>query len=298
MIDIIINVISPIFLVVGISAWAGRRLSIEPRPISTAIIYLMGPCLVLDGLVNSELSTQELGQIASVTILVAATMAVIGLTITRVLNFEPALASAFVLCLILVNAANYGIPLNRFAFGEEAEPPAIAYYAISATIVTTFGIFLVSRGAANGRDALLNVFRVPLTYAGFIGIALNLGDVTLPVPIARAIAILAPGSVPAMLIVLGLQLSNMQVEGRWRPLMLAVGLRLLLAPVVAIFFVTLLGVEGLTRNVAIVESSMPTAVMAGVIAEQFGGDGAFTAAVILVSTLVSILTLSALITLL
>ena len=58
----------------------------------------------------------------------------------------------------------------------------------------------------------------------------------------------------------------------------------------------LLGIAGLARQVSIVESSMPTAVISSVLATEFGSDPEFVTAVILVSTLASSITLSVLLT--
>jgi predicted permease len=50
----------------------------------------------------------------------------------------------------------------------------------------------------------------------------------------------------------------------------------------------------LTRQVTIIQASMSTAAMAGVLATEFGSDAEFTTAVVLVSTLASIISLSVL----
>jgi predicted permease len=80
--------------------------------------------------------------------------------------------------------------------------------------------------------------------------------------------------------------------------LLASGIRLLAAPLIALALALALGVSGLTRQVSIVQSAMPTAVFSGVLATEFGNDSDFVTAVILVSTLLSILTLSVLLSLL
>jgi predicted permease len=76
---------------------------------------------------------------------------------------------------------------------------------------------------------------------------------------------------------------------------IAAGLKLLVAPFIAIGFAMLFGLSGLSFNVAVLESSMPTAVLASALATQFGGDARFVSAVTLVATLASIITLSILI---
>ena len=75
-------------------------------------------------------------------------------------------------------------------------------------------------------------------------------------------------------------------------ILLASGLRLLLGPLIALGLVVLLGLSGLTRQVAIVQSAMPTAVVTGVLASEFGADTEFVTATILVSTVTSVATLT------
>jgi len=105
---------------------------------------------------------------------------------------------------------------------------------------------------------------------------------------------MADATIPIMLVVLGAQLSHASVRGRIQPILLASGLRLLLGPLIAVGLVALLGISGLTRQVAIVQSAMPTAVVTGVLASEFGADAEFVTATILVSTITSVATLSVL----
>ncbi len=297
MLDILLNVLSPVFLVVGVVALAGRYIEVEGRAISSVVIYLMAPALILDGIANANLNPRELAQITAMATGVAMVMAAVGWGVARALRLKPNQTSAFILCLMMVNAANYGIPVNIFAFGAAAEEQALVYYALSATLVMALAIFVAAHGADGLGVAVRRVLTVPLTYAGALGLVLNLNDWALPLPLARAVGILADGAVPGMLVVLGLSLSRLRLESDLRLVLLASGLRLLLAPLVAVALAILLGLEGLTRTVTIVQSSMPTAVLASAIATEFGGDAAFTSAVILLSTLLSILSLSVLITL-
>jgi hypothetical protein len=95
-----------------------------------------------------------------------------------------------------------------------------------------------------------------------------------------------------MLVVLGLQLARTPVRGRLGPILLATATRLGVAPLIAFALVGLLGISGVTRQVVIVQASLPTAVLSSVLAAEFGSDVDFTAAVILVSTLVSIITVT------
>ncbi|MEL7435176.1 MAG: AEC family transporter, partial [Chloroflexota bacterium] len=135
----------------------------------------------------------------------------------------------------------------------------------------------------------------------------------LPLVIERSVIdIAAPASIPLMLALLGLQLSRVSFKQddsknddnsetlatNFRALGITTALRLLAAPVVAVGIALAVGLDGTTFNVSVMQSSMPTAVLAGALATQFGGDARFVSAVTLVSTLASIASLSILILLL
>jgi predicted permease len=101
-----------------------------------------------------------------------------------------------------------------------------------------------------------------------------------------------------MLIMLGVQISRTTLQGRWG---LTVGVsltRLIGGALVGLFFATLLGLTGITRQVAIIEAAMPTAVMASVLATEFKGDAKLVSSIVLLSTLLSLITLPILIFLL
>lgn len=299
LLGIMLNVVSPVFLIVGLVVIIARRLKPDPNGLSTLLVYLFIPALVFNGIVQSDLSGGEVFGVAAVAVGMSLLMSAVGLGVSRAGGFDRKLQSAFLISVILVNAANYGIPLNRFAFGPEGERLAIIYYVMSVTVGNVLGVFFASRGEVSARQAFGNVLRVPITYAALAGLAVNLAGITLPLPVERSVSILAQASVPGMLALLGLKLAATSPHHiRWRPALAAVGVRLALAPVIALALAMLFGLTGAAFQVAIVQSSMPTAVLANALAAQFNSDTDFTASVTLISTLASLLTLSLLIALL
>jgi predicted permease len=292
------NVLAPIFLVIGLAVLLDRLFAPDPRAFSRAVVYLFSPCLVFDGIARSNLRAHELGLIVAVAALSSLLMALVGWGLARLFRFDRKLESAFILSIVLVNAGNYGLPLNEFAFGAAGLQRAIVFYVVTAVVANTLGVYLASRGAASVRRSLLNVLMVPLPYATALGFVVNVTATQLPLPLARMVSLLGQAAVPCMLLILGLQLSRTSVKGRIGPIALAAATRLGVAPLVAFGLVMSLGLSGLAGQVAIVEASMPTAVMGGVLATEFGSDAEFTTAVILVSTLASIVTLSVLLSIL
>lgn len=295
--SIVYNIIGPIFLLVGLAILIDRRFAPDPRALSRIVVYLFSPFLILDGIARSDLQTEEIGLIVAMATLSTLLITVVGWGLARLFRFDPKLESAFVLSVALINAGNYGLPLNEFAFGRAGLQRAVIFYIVTAVEANTLGVYLASRGTASVRRSLHNVLTVPLPYATALGLILNVGHVTLPLPLNRAITLLSQATVPCMLVILGLQLSRTSVKGRLGPILLATVTRLAIAPLVAFPLAALLGLSGVARQVSIIEASMPSAVMSGVLATEFGSDAEFTTAVVLVSTLASIVTLSILLSL-
>jgi hypothetical protein len=292
LVEIAYNIIAPIFIVVALSFWLDRRIGIDPASLSRLVIYLFSPSLVLYSLSHSDLNGGESTRLIITVIVMSLLVAGLAWFIARGQQFNPRTESAFVMSATLINAGNYGIPLNRFAFGADGESRAVIFYVATAFMAYTLGVFVASRGTGSVRRALRNVFYVPLLYAAVVGILLNVAEVELPVPLDRSIKLLSDAAIPAMLVVLGTQLSRASVRGQIRPILMASSLRLIVAPLIAFGLVLLLGMSGLARQVSIVQAGMPTAVAAGVLATEFGSDAEFTTATILFSTVLSMATLS------
>ncbi|MFN8458892.1 MAG: AEC family transporter [Anaerolineae bacterium] len=295
---IIFTIIAPIFVIVGLAAFIGRRFTIDPRSLSRVVLYLFSPSLALTSLAHSDIQANEIGQILVMILLLYLAMTLISLGFARIFRFERKLEGAFMLSVVVINAGNYGLPLTEFAFGKAGLQRAILFYIITAVLANTLGIFLASKGNSSVRRSLLNIFTVPLPYATVLGLLINAGYLSLPVTMDRAISLLGQAAVPTMLVVLGLQLIRTSVRGRLGPILLATGTRLMIAPLIAFPLTALLGITGVTRQVVIIQASLPTAVISSILAAEFGSDVEFAATVILVSTLASIITVTILLWLL
>ncbi|MCK6625082.1 MAG: AEC family transporter [Anaerolineae bacterium] len=292
--NIIYNIIVPIFIIVGLAFMLGHYRSPDPRVLSRVIFYLFNPFLIIGSIAKSDLRAGEIGSIAAMIVIFYLLMTIVSWILARLFHFDRKLESAFMLSVVVINAGNYGLPLSEFAFGAVGLQRAVVFFVITAILANTVGVFLASRGTASIKRSLFNMFTVPLPYATALGLFINLSDITLPLPLERAVTLLGQAAVPAMLVVLGLQLARVSVRGRWRPIVLATAARLVIAPLIAFPLAAFLGMSGITQQVVIVQASLPTAVISSVLAAEFGADAEFTAAVVFVSTLTSIATVTVL----
>ena len=125
-----------------------------------------------------------------------------------------------------------------------------------------------------------------------------IGITQLPPAIARTSQLLADAAIPMMLVLLGLQLGGFGKLKRLPLVAFSTAVRLLLAPVIAIAFASLLDLSGAARFAFILQAGMPTAVMTIVLATEFDTDRDLALSVILTSSFICPFTLSLLIYLL
>jgi hypothetical protein len=107
--------------------------------------------------------------------------------------------------------------------------------------------------------------------------------------------LLGDAALPMMILVLGMQLERASFPERPRVVAVAVTLSLAVAPVVALAMASLLGLAGPARQAAVLQASMPTAVVTTILALEYDVMPAFVTSVVLLATLLSPLTLTVLI---
>lgn len=296
--DVLLQNIAPIFLVAGMGYWLRRRLDVQPRPLSKVVFNVLSPCLVFASLVNSRLQTEELAQLAAFAISTILIMGALAFVVSRLLNFSRAASVTLILVVMFVNGGNYGLTLNQLRFGDAGLSRAIVYYVVSTMLVYTVGVFIASTGKLTWKDSLRRLVRVPAVYAVVAALIVYTLQIELPAPLMRGIEVAAAGAVPVMIIVLGMQLASVRGVVSWRFAGLASFLRLIVGALVAVGVANLLGLQGLTRSVSILEASMPTAVITTVLATEFEVLPPVVTSVVVLTTLLSPITISLLIQLL
>lgn len=294
--EVIWQVLTPIFLIAAVGFVLARRAGLQPRGLSRATFFLFTPCLIFDRFSHTTLSASDLARLAAFVVLTIGGTTLLAWGLCRVLNYGRALTSAFLLVVLAGNTGNYGLPANQFAFGEAALEPAVIYFAISTLLLSTVGVYIAARGQRSPLMALRNALTVPLTYAGLAGLLVWATGFQVPLPIERGAALAGQAAVPVMLVLLGVQLSGVRLRDGLQPIGLAAITKVGAGAVLGFLLAGWLGLSGITRQAAILEASMPTAVMTTVLATEYDSEPQFTASVVLVSTLLSLVTVTLVVT--
>jgi predicted permease len=163
--------------------------------------------------------------------------------------------------------------------------------------VETLGILSASMGKFSAPKALLQLLLVPAFYGLIAAAAVRHTDWPVPLFLDRAVSMLGDASIPLMLVILGLQIAQTRAWPRNRLVLIcvAVCLQLVVTPLIAILMAHWIGLAGLARQAAILQASMPAAVVTTILAVQYDLDGTLVSGTVVLTTLLSPLTLTPLI---
>ena len=286
------NNILPIILLSGAGFALGKLLHIDPRSLGRVVFYVFSPVLIFDVLVQNQLRLTDAVVVIAFALCFIFLMGALTFVLGSVLKLERTALVAILITTMFANTGNYGLPLVSFAFGEEALSYAGIYFITTTVLFYTFGVFLASLGHMSFREALVGIFRIPMMYAVVLAILINSFNLGIPIPLARAVDLAAGGTIPLMLVLLGVQLTRVELSGNQRALQLSVSLRLVIAPLLALLLAVLFGLQNVSQQASVTQASMPSMVSATVLAAEYNLDSRLVTAVVFISTLLSPFTLT------
>lgn len=279
-------------MVAGAGYVAGKWLKVEARSISRVVFYLFSPCLLFDLLVKSQFEGGEILRMAGFTFASALAVALASWILGRVLGLERKMLAAVLICTMTINAGNFGLSLNLFAFGEEALAYASLFFVTSAVMTYTLGVMIASLGKASLAASISGLLKIPVVYVIPLALIFVSLGWELPTPLDRSVGLLGDAAIPGMLLMLGLQLEKVQRIDNVRPLLLATGMRLLGGLGAGLLFAPMFGLTGMAYNAGVLEAAMPTAVLSTILATEYDAEPVFVTTAVFTTTILSPLTLT------
>ena len=174
---------------------------------------------------------------------------------------------------------------------------AIASVAMIAIVpmVNVFSVAVLAQYASpekrSAGSIVVTVAGNPLIWACAIGLAINVTHIPLPKLWHEVADALGRSSLAIGLLVTG---AGLQLEGLFRPSLaagVAVFLKLVLMPVIAVALALRFGITGSNLAVVTICSAVPTASSAYVLARQMGGDAPLLAQIITLQTILAAVTM-------
>jgi predicted permease len=295
--DVFVNNLLPVLLCAATGFVLGRTLRPDIKTASRIAFYIFSPCLVFVSLERVDISGSEFGKLAFLTVAVSILTGASAYLIGYLLKVERRLLASLVVASMFVNSGNYGLAAAKFAFGEAALARALVCFVFGTVIVYTLGIMIASMGKLSAPKALLQMMLVPAFYGLLAAAIVQQTNWQVPLFLDRSVSILGDASIPLMLVILGLQMAESRIWPRNRIFLISVAvvLQLIMAPLIALPIAHWIGLTGLGRQAAVLQASMPAAVVTTILAVEYDLDNTLVSGTVVLTTLLSPLTLTPLI---
>ncbi len=288
-----IDAVLPAFLIAALGYWAGIKLSLDRQTLSRICLHILVPALAFYSLVTSTVDFAVAGRLVLAALLFPFVEMALFLPLFKLLKWDQNRSRAMLLASIFTNAGNYGLPVCLFAFGQEGMDLGVVFMVSQTLLMYSLGVFIAASSQMTPGTALKQVAKMPAVYAALGGVAVRLSGIQTPTLIIRPVGLLAQAAVPVFLLLLGNQLIGSTVgKESWKVPSIAVFLRLVAAPIIALLLGKAVGLSGLPWKVLVLQAAMSTPVNATVLAQEFDAEPIAVSRVTAASTVASVLTLT------
>jgi predicted permease len=286
-----LDVIAPVFAIVAIGYLLGPKLGLESRTLTRSAYYIFVPAFVFQAINSAQIALSSTIGVTLVICLVQLLIALIAGGIARMRGHNREMIAAYVIVAVFINVGNYGLAIIRFRFGDIALPAATLCYVIVVIVQFIIGISAADWAKGKKGGILGGLFKTPVIWAAAPAFLFNAINYDLPLMPTRIIGLLAAAMIPVMLFTLGLQFAE---QKRFRfsvDSFFATGLRLLLAPALAIAIGSQFQLSNTEFAATVMQMAMPTAVIATIVAAEKQIAPAFINTVVMLTTLASMISL-------
>jgi predicted permease len=287
-----LQIIVPVFLIILSGFILEKRAGLDFRTLTYSSLYLFSPAMVFAALMKQDVRLTLALDLALFMILYTAAFFLLAVICGRLLRMNRDTRAALSLSTVMMNVGNFGLPLSYFAFGEKGLEVSVLTFVLFNIPLSTLAIVLAQGPGAPLLGALANMLKIPIFYGGALALLLKALNLGVPDFLFRPIDLLGQAAIPLMLVLLGMQLARTRLTASPGFLSLTAVLRLAVAPLIAWGFTVLLNIEGLARDVVILQTSTPSAVLPLLYSLRFGTRPDLVAGAIFITTLLSALSLT------
>ena len=301
----VLNVIVPIFALILAGYIAGKsgKLSVNASTeINRFVVWLALPAQMFDFTAHSN--WQELWQPGFIIAFSAGALAVYFalLIYYRIQTKDWTVASFQSLSGSYANTGYMGIPLLMLAFGESGLGPGVISTLVVVCALFATAIIFIELGVHAQRPfgeilqtVIISLFTNPLLLAPICGALWAITGIELYPPIRNFISLLGAAASPCALVAIGLflvQKTNASAKTTWG----LVFVKLIVQPLIVwIVADPILNLPTFWVYTAVLLSALPTGTGPFMLAQYYRADGALISRVVLITTLGSVITLSALV---
>ncbi len=303
----VINTVIPVFLIIAFGAWLRKSQFISAELVNglNRLVYWIAlPTLLFYEIATASYDYRIAGETFLVVLAGTIGSIVAAYVVAAVIRMPAGSIGSFVQGAFRSNLLYVGLPIIIYSFTNGGDfnadnmkklaivlmAPLIPIYNVAAVLALLAGRHKLDRSVP--LKMLRQIFANPILLACVAGGVYLLVFPPLPIVVVRACTAVGQIALPLALICIGATLVQGRIAGRYLYAFAGSVIKIILSPVLGLLAARLLGLGPAETKVALILLACPTATVSYVMAEQLGGDEQLSAAIVVVSTLLSLLSLS------
>jgi malate permease and related proteins len=287
-VDILTKITLPIITLVALGYLLQGRLKLDVGTLNRVQVYVVMPAFLIQSLASG---TQPLSVIFPVVYFGVALFLVlipIGWLTAIIFRQRPGVGPMMGLGTAYANVGFFGIPVTQLAFGSEYLIYQSVITALTAVLVCTVGVALLAPAGASRMSKFKTVFETPLVPSVAIGLAIRGFGVELPTVVAQPMQFLGSIFTPLALYTLGAQIAaSKTIRFEPVPQILILLLKFAVAPALAWWICSVMGLPRDVTAVLVVAASTPVGVLLTIFAAEYKTEPEFISTAVVVSTALS-----------
>lgn len=283
-----------LFVLIAVGFLCGKKgilNDLSAKKITDIVLYVVTPCVMISAF-QREFSFELLGKIF-IAVLCAVLIMTGSILIAKLFfhDKEESRNKVLQFAVIFSNCGFMSLPLQKAILGDDGWFYGSIFVAVFNIFVWTYG--LVSMSGDRKQLSIKKIIFNPGIVGVTVAVLLFVLRIELPYIAIQPISYLADLNTPIPMLIIGFYLSQANFKKAFSDfgIYLAMGVRLLLIPIIATFVMTLAGVDKVITVAFVIASSAPTAATTTMFSAKFNRDVELSVSTVASTTIVSILTM-------
>ena len=290
---VIINKVISLFLIMIIGVYGSKKKIITPminKGLTNILLEITLPCLVISSFIF-DMDNQLKNNI--IKCFIYSPIVLITTTFISYIALFPIKSDKKIIMQfanVFSNCGFIGFPIIYSIFGGEGVIYASIFNMFFTIALWSYGIILFN-GNIEKKD-LKKVFLNPSIIAVIIGLIILIFNISIPEVVYSTLDLVGGVTSPLSMIIIGVILGNSNILNYLRDYTIYYSsiLKLLVLPVVLIIISKIINDNSIVVKTLTIITAMPAAAMTSILAEKFDKEKEYSAVIIFITTLFSLIT--------
>jgi auxin efflux carrier (AEC) len=265
-------------------------------PFNKIVMYILMPCMIFHAIFTADISLiPKLGILPFIILASSFATGIISYFILKQLKLDDKKLWSVLVTVMIANTAFMGYPVTLGIYGQAGFLRAIFCDMATLCIFLLLSFVLILKFGGTIKTAFKKIALFPPVWAVVLGLCFNWLNIPIGSVLDNTVNYLGQGAIPLIMVTLGLSIDFSALARSKSMIVFTSIMKLAFFPIVAFLIVNYLGLVDLQYQVSIVEAAMPSGMLSLLLSITYKLDYELTSDCILINTVISLITLPAII---